>query len=74
MNELIGMSDLANSSKDTFDANRNSHYKKCFDIDIFKICGPKGPEKPVTPKFEAWVRLLVLENVEVDDVTKFKFV
>ncbi|OCK76830.1 hypothetical protein K432DRAFT_305513 [Lepidopterella palustris CBS 459.81] len=61
------------SGKGVFNAKRNMLYKRCFDVDIFKICGPKGPERPVVPKFEAWIRLHVLEDVKVEDIAKFTF-
>lgn len=38
-----------------------------------KVCGPNGPQRPIVPKFEAWVRLHVIENVKVEDIKKITF-
>lgn len=59
--------------KGSFDAKRNKLYKKLFDVDLFQICGSKGPERPLVPKFEAWVQLEVLEDVKVEDILKFEY-
>ena len=58
-----------------WDAKRNKLYEKLFDVDIVKICGPEGPSrsKPIVPKVESWVRLLVMEDVKLDDLYKFTF-
>jgi hypothetical protein len=56
-----------------WDAKRNKLYKKCFDVDIIKICGGKGPSRPIVPKAQSWVRMLVLEDLKLDDVYKFQF-
>lgn len=55
------------------DAKRNKLYKQLFDVDLFHICGPGGPSRPIVPKFETWVRLLVFEDVKLGDVRKFTF-
>ncbi|KAJ9663605.1 hypothetical protein H2201_005566 [Coniosporium apollinis] len=55
-------------------ARRNKLYKKLFEVDINQICGPEGPERPTTPKYEAWVRIHVLKNVKCEDVGKLHWV
>jgi hypothetical protein len=40
---------------------------------VNKICGPNGLQITIVPKFEAWVRLHVIENVKVEDIKKFTF-
>ncbi|KAF2499483.1 hypothetical protein BU16DRAFT_579040 [Lophium mytilinum] len=59
--------------KGPFDFKRNRLYNKLFDVDLFQVCGPKGLEKPLVPKFEAWVQLFVLEDVRVENITKFRW-
>ncbi|KAE9965300.1 hypothetical protein BLS_004801 [Venturia inaequalis] len=61
------------AGKGSFDAKRNKLYKKLFDVDLFQICGSKGPERPLVPKFEAWVQLQILEDVKVEDILKFEY-
>lgn len=56
-----------------WDAKRNALYKKCFDIDMFKICDAKGGMPPIVPKVESRVEVLVMEDVKLDDVYKFTF-
>ena len=56
-----------------WDAKRNKLYEKLFDVDITKICGPTGPSKPIVPEVHPWVRLLVMEDVKLDDLYKFTF-
>ncbi|RMZ69246.1 Arsenite methyltransferase [Pyrenophora seminiperda CCB06] len=61
------------SGKGTWTAKRNKLYERLFDIDLNHICGPKGPERPLTSKFKPWVRINTLENVKYEDVTKFRW-
>jgi hypothetical protein len=42
-----------------------------FEVDINSICGARGPSRPIVPEFETWVRLLVFEDVKLDDLHKF---
>ena len=42
-------------------------------MDVFQICGATGPSRPIVSKAESWVRLLVLEDVKLDDIYKFTF-
>lgn len=51
-------------------AKRNKLYKKLFEVDIKQICGSDGPERPITPEYEAWVRIHVLKDVKYEDVAK----
>ena len=37
-------------------------------MDVNKVCGPNDGKKPMVPKFEAWVRAMVFEDVKVEDV------
>jgi hypothetical protein len=53
---------------------RNKLYKKCFDVDSLQICWREGPSRPIVPETESWVRLLVMEEVKLDDIYKFRFV
>jgi hypothetical protein len=62
---------LADILKGTWDAKCNRLYKKLFLIDINQICGKSKLERPVTPKFRAWVRIHVIPNVTCSDVDKF---
>jgi hypothetical protein len=39
-------------TKGKFEKKHNKLYKKLFDIDLFKLCGSNGPERPLVPKFE----------------------
>ena len=48
-------------------------YKKCFNLDIFQVCDAKARLKPIVPKVKPWVRLLVMEDVKLDDIYKFTF-
>jgi hypothetical protein len=41
---------------------------------MFKVCGAKGSWDPIVPKVQSWVRLLVMEDVKLDDIYKFRFV
>ncbi|KAF2810255.1 uncharacterized protein BDZ99DRAFT_520334 [Mytilinidion resinicola] len=41
------------TGKGQFDAKRKKLYHKLFDVDLFQVCGPKGPERPLVPRFEA---------------------
>ena len=54
-------------------AKRNKLYMKCFDVDIVQICGAKGPSRPIVPKAESLVRLLVMEDVKLDEIYRFTF-
>jgi hypothetical protein len=56
-----------------WDAKRNKLYNKCFDVDVFKICDAKGGAPPIVPKVESWVKILVMEDVKLDDIYKFTF-
>ncbi|KAG7429440.1 hypothetical protein Forpi1262_v009491 [Fusarium oxysporum f. sp. raphani] len=62
------------SGKGMWNAKSNKLYKKLFLVDINQICGPNGPERPVTPRFKAWVRINTIENVTYDNITKFHWV
>ncbi|KPM44964.1 hypothetical protein AK830_g1629 [Neonectria ditissima] len=62
------------SGKGTWNAKSNKLYKKLFLVDINQVCGVNGPERPVTPRFKAWVRIETIENVTYDNVTKFHWV
>jgi hypothetical protein len=62
---------LANILKGTWNAKCNKIYKKLFLTDINQICGKSQLERPVTPKFKAWVRIHAIPNVTYGDVNKF---
>ncbi|TGO07031.1 hypothetical protein BTUL_0344g00020 [Botrytis tulipae] len=64
---------LAAQKKGTWDAKCNKLYKKLFLVDINQICGPGRLERPVTPKFKAWVSIHTIQNVTYEDVTKFSW-
>ncbi|KFY89762.1 hypothetical protein V500_05510 [Pseudogymnoascus sp. VKM F-4518 (FW-2643)] len=59
--------------KSTWNSEKNKYYQKCFEVDVNKICGRNGPQRPIVPKFEAWVQLHVIENVKVEDIKNFTF-
>ncbi|KFZ11258.1 hypothetical protein V502_07649 [Pseudogymnoascus sp. VKM F-4520 (FW-2644)] len=59
--------------KSLWNYEKNKYYQKCFEVDVNKVCGPNGPQRPIVPKFEAWVRLHVIENVKVEDIKFFTF-
>ena len=56
-----------------WDDDCNKLYEKLFDVNVIEICGPTGPSKPIVPTVDPWVRLLVMEDVKLDDVYKFTF-
>jgi len=60
-------------SQRTFDAKRNKLYEKCFEVDMFEICGSDGPSKPIVPEYNTWVRQMVFEDVKLEDIYKFTF-
>ncbi|KAK5988135.1 hypothetical protein PT974_12275 [Cladobotryum mycophilum] len=62
------------SQKGVWNVKTNKLYKKLFHVDINKICGPGGPESPVTPIFKSWVDIFTIENVSLGGITKFLFV
>ncbi|KAH7109747.1 hypothetical protein B0J13DRAFT_202376 [Dactylonectria estremocensis] len=66
--------DLAGREEDAWTEDINALYKKLFLGDVNAVCGPDGPERPVTPRFKAWVRIYTLENVTYENVTKFRWV
>ncbi|KAK5116777.1 hypothetical protein LTR62_007451 [Meristemomyces frigidus] len=56
--------------KGAWDVKRNNFYKYCFGIDISTLRGPDGAARPVTPKYEAWVRTMAFEDVKAVDILK----
>jgi hypothetical protein len=62
---------LADILKGTWDAKCNKLYKKLFLTDINQICGECKLERPVTPKFKAWVRIHAIPNITYSHVDKF---
>jgi hypothetical protein len=42
-----------------------------FLTDINQICGESNLERPVTPKFKAWVRIHAIPNITYSHVDKF---
>ncbi|KAI0129542.1 hypothetical protein BJ170DRAFT_731149 [Xylariales sp. AK1849] len=69
--QFIDDFDRLTHGKGTWTAHINELYKKLFLVDINQICGPDGPEPPVTPEFKPWVRIRVFDNVSYEDVIKF---
>ncbi|KAF1954300.1 hypothetical protein CC80DRAFT_476030 [Byssothecium circinans] len=61
------------SQNGAWTGKRNRLYKRLFHIDLQKLCGSKGAERPLTPRYEPWVRLHTFEDVKYDDVTKFRW-
>ncbi|RYP78127.1 hypothetical protein DL769_003254 [Monosporascus sp. CRB-8-3] len=62
------------SIKGPWSTKCNELYKKLFLVDINQLCGPKRVERPVTPMFQPWVRIMTLENVTCGDISKFFWV
>ncbi|KAK5109590.1 hypothetical protein LTR85_002478 [Meristemomyces frigidus] len=71
--DFVDRFDKMTKHKGPLDAKRNKLYKQLFEVDLFNICGPHGPSRQLVPKFETWVRLLVFEDVKLEDVRKFTF-
>ena len=59
--------------KGVWTAKCNKLYKKLFLVDINQICGEGRVERPVTPKFRAWVSVHKIEDVTSGDVCKFSW-
>lgn len=49
----------------------NDAYDACFEVNIFKICSKKGPQKPIVPIYRPWVRFFEVEDVKDSDIEKF---
>ncbi|KAL2041859.1 hypothetical protein N7G274_005644 [Stereocaulon virgatum] len=49
----------------------NDWYLECFEVNILRICGKKGPQKPIVPIYRPGVRIFELEDVKVADIEKF---
>lgn len=49
----------------------NDAYEACFEVNILKICGKKGPQKPIVPIYRPWVRFFEVEDVKDLDIDKF---
>ncbi|MCJ1245202.1 hypothetical protein MMC30_002403 [Trapelia coarctata] len=49
----------------------NDAYEKYFEVDIFKICGGKGPQRPIVPKYRPWVNIYEINDVKSKDIEKF---
>ncbi|KAI9642015.1 hypothetical protein NHQ30_009886 [Ciborinia camelliae] len=64
---------LVAKNRGPWNSKRNEWYKRCFEVDIQKICGGKGKQNPIVPKIENWVRLFIIEDVKVDDLRKFEW-
>lgn len=47
-------------------------YNKLFGVDFNKQC--KEGWQPLVPKYNAWVKLMVLEDVVVEDIGKMAWV
>ncbi|KUI68787.1 hypothetical protein VM1G_04420 [Cytospora mali] len=58
------------SAKGIWSAKINKLYKKLFLVDINSICSADGPERPVTPRFKAHVKIHCINDVQCQDVTK----
>ncbi|RYP42583.1 hypothetical protein DL767_000107 [Monosporascus sp. MG133] len=69
--QFVGDFDKLVSIKGSWNAKCNKLYKKLFLVDINQLCGPNGLERPVTPKFQPWVRIMTHENVTCGDINKF---
>lgn len=41
-------------------------------MDLIQACGPKGGARPIVRKAESWVRMLVFDDVKVEDIYRFK--
>ncbi|KAL9116399.1 MAG: hypothetical protein Q9187_007075 [Circinaria calcarea] len=52
-------------------SKKNGWYKKCFDVDMDRVCTPGLSQKEFIPKFRPWVRVHVIENVKPEAVQKF---
>ncbi|KAK4901140.1 hypothetical protein LTR27_001696 [Elasticomyces elasticus] len=71
--DFIDRFDKLVQHKGKWDAKRNKLYKQCFEVDVNDICGPGGPSRPIVPEYEAWVRLMVFEDVLAEDLHKYTF-
>ncbi|KAI9898034.1 hypothetical protein N3K66_006394 [Trichothecium roseum] len=58
-------------AKGPWNAKTNKLYRKLFHTDVTQLCGKNGPERPVTPKYKAWVRIHTIEGVSLTSVNKF---
>ncbi|KAK4695702.1 hypothetical protein P7C71_g2095, partial [Lecanoromycetidae sp. Uapishka_2] len=52
----------------------NDKYEACFEVNILRICGKKGPQRPIVPIYRPWVRFFDIEDMQVADVDKFTWV
>ncbi|KAH9897457.1 hypothetical protein F4778DRAFT_743655 [Xylariomycetidae sp. FL2044] len=72
--QFVGDFDKLANEEGNWTTHINDLYRKLFLVNINQVCGPDGPEPPVSPKFKAWVRIHTLDNVTYDNVTKFLWV
>ena len=57
----------------TWSQEINDAYQACFEVNILKICGKKGPQKPIVPIYRPWVRFFEVEDVKNSDIEKFSW-
>ncbi|KAK5111205.1 hypothetical protein LTR62_005233 [Meristemomyces frigidus] len=59
--------------KGKWDKKCNNFYKHCFGVDLRQICSVEGVVPALTPKYEAWLKILVFEDLTVEQLRKFSY-
>ncbi|GKZ51919.1 hypothetical protein AbraIFM66951_008232 [Aspergillus brasiliensis] len=47
-------------------------YWTCFEIDLDSICGRRRLQAPLVPVYRPWVRTFEINDVQVEDIKKFR--
>ena len=64
---------MANLKGSKWTNQHNKLYKRCFGPDLTKLCFPQGKLLGMCPKIRSEVMVQALDDVTLEDVTKFEF-